>query len=170
MAPSIVSIAIVKSPKSIASLGAVRSTLRIHWAIFGLLLLAGMISELIFFPWSYHAHPNHYYFYLGRILVFGIFIVATYKSSRPLWFFVLVVTSLKVVSLLKFYLTTDYAAMSTLYYEEYAGIFFRLKLPSVALLLFGNYLGSAVLLLGIYSYWLYLCEKLLRGGAAKNTL
>ena len=129
-----------------------------------LLLLASMVSELIAFPWSYHVqtHPNHYYFYTGKILVFIIFIVATYKNSRPLWFFVLVATSLKAVSLLKFYLTVDYEIMSNLYYHEYASIFFQLKIPFVADLLFGNHLGNAVLLLSIYGYWLYQCEKFLK--------
>lgn len=132
-----------------------------------LLLLASMVAELIDFPWSFHSHPNHYYFYAGKILAFVIFILATYKNSRPLWFFVLVVTSLKAVSLLRFYLTVDYEIMSTNYYKEYARIFSRLKLPFVADLFFGNHLGNAALLLSLYGYWLYQCEKLLQTDAPK---
>jgi len=153
---------LVRTGKASTSLAAACRTLRIHWSIFGLLLLASMLSELITFPWSYHAHPNQYYFYAGRISVFGVFIAATYLRSRPLWFFILVVTSLKIVSLLNYYLTVDYQAMSTLYYKEYASVFFRLKMPFLALVFFGNYLGSALMLLSIYSYWLYLCEKFLQ--------
>jgi hypothetical protein len=147
---------------------AARRTLRIYWIVIGLLLLTSMLGELITFPNSYQAHPNHYYFYTGKILVFVVFIIATYRNSRPLWLFVLTVTSLKVVSLFKYYCTVDYAAMSTLYYQEYATIFFLLEMPSVALLLFGNYLGNAALLLGIYSHWIYLCEKLLQTPAPKD--
>jgi hypothetical protein len=142
----------------------IRRTLRIHWSIMALLLLASMVWELIAFPWSYYAqtHPNHYYFYTGKILVFVIFIIATYKNSRSLWYFVLVVTSLKTVNLLRFYFTTDYEIMSTPYYHEYASILFRLKLHLVADLLFGNHLGNALLMILLYGYWLYQCEKLLQ--------
>jgi len=146
---------------------AARQALRINWIILALLLLASMVSELVAFPWSYHAHPNHYYFYAGRILVFVVFIMASYSNSRPLWFFVVVVTSLKVVSLLRFYLTVDYEIMSTYYYQEYAIIFSRLKLHFVADLFFGNHLGNAVLLLSLYGYWLYQCEKLLQTATPK---
>ncbi|QKG55621.1 hypothetical protein GKZ68_02590 [Hymenobacter sp. BRD128] len=146
----------------------IRRTLRIHWSVMTLLLMASMVAELIDFPWSSHVHPNHYYFYTEKILVFIIFIVATYRNSRSLWFFVLVVNSLKAVSLLRFYFTTDYEIPSTYYYREYTIILFRLKLPFVADLLFGNHLGNALLMLSLYGYWLYQCEKLLQT-AGPNT-
>jgi hypothetical protein len=141
---------------------AIRRTLRIHWSIMALLLLASMVAEVVGFPWNSHTHPNHYYFYIGNIFAFIIFIVATYRNSRSLWFFVLVITSLKAVNLLNFYLTVDYEIMSAYYYQEYTVIFSQLKLLFVADLLFGNHLGNAVLVLSIYGYWLYQCEKLLQ--------
>jgi hypothetical protein len=133
--------------------------LRISWFIFGFLLLSNIIANLIAFPNSYHIRLSD----AVKVIIFGILIISTYKNVRYLWFFAIVVISLKMISLLKFYTTQDYRIMSVLYYEEYTGLLFRLKLQAIALLLFGNNLFSAALLLGSYSYWLYMCENLLQG-------
>ena len=136
--------------------------LRFIWLVFTILLVASFAGDVITFPKSFALQKSHFYVFIFKVLVLGLLIFATYKKTKPWWFFTIAVISLKIISLLKFYTAGSYYIHSVLYYEEYAGIFFRLKLPVLALLLFGNNLCSAVLLVSTYAYCLYLCELLVQ--------
>jgi hypothetical protein len=139
--------------------------LRTIWFVLLVLLVASFAGNVIAFPKSFLLHKGHCYVFIFRILVFCILIFATYKKTKPWWFFTIAVVSLKTIALLNFY-TDSYYIRSVLYYEEYASIFFRLKLPTLGLLLFGNNLVSAAILLSTYGYCLYLCELLVQASTS----
>lgn len=91
---------------------------------------------------------------------------ATYRNWKLLWWVAIVVISLKLYRLLKYFALVDYAIMSTEYNEPYLLFSYQLQHLSPWLgipgeLLFGNHAVSAAFLTTLYVYWLTLCRKVL---------
>ena len=134
--------------------------LRIIWIILLVLLVVSFAGNIIAFPKSFALQKSHYYVFAFRIVTLGFLLIATYRKTQPWWFFTIAVVSIKLFSLLKFYIFYPYYTYSGLYYGEYVEIFFRLKLPSLVLLLFETNLVNGAFFLSVYGYCLYLCEAL----------
>jgi hypothetical protein len=136
--------------------------LRVFWTVFAGLLLLGAISDIVAYWHPYQLeHWRRWLFVLLKIGVYFILIGNTYWNRQSLWFFALAVVSIKLMLHLKFYITEPFHLYSFSYYQEYRSLFYHLRIPHVAELFFGNNPISAVLVAAMYSYWLYLCEKLL---------
>lgn len=142
--------------------------LRCHWASFALLITLGLVSELLFMPYSspwqlYQNHPRRY----GHAALFVLLVVATYLNRKFLWGLAIVVISLKLYHLLKYYAFFNYLSSSNIYTHDYWVFFYRvgnlssrwLALPGDVL--FSNNPVSAAFLTTLYVYWLMECWKLL---------
>jgi hypothetical protein len=155
-----------------------RLILRRWWTGFALLILTGMLSHLFFSPYGsawhlYQQRPRHYVFILGHAALFGVMIAATYLNQKALWWVAIVIISLKLYRLLKYYLLVDYFIMSIHYNQDYMMVFYRLQYISHLLwipgqLLFGNDAVSAAFLTTLYVYWLVQCRRLLHAPAVKK--
>jgi len=134
-------------------------TLRIFWMLFASFLLLGEIGNIIAFSnWYLKAHWIHCLLVLFKTGLYGLLIANTWWHKPSLWLFAIAVISIKTFSLLDYYLVQSWTQDSTFYFQDYATVFFRIKLPRVGQFLFGNSIFNAVLMTAIYSYWLYLCE------------
>ena len=100
-------------------------------------------------------------------------VAATYLNQKALWWAAIVIISLKLYRLLKYYFLVDYFIMSVHYNQDYMMIFYRLQYISHLLwipgqLLFGNDAVSAAFLTTLYVYWLVQCRRLLHAPAVKE--
>jgi hypothetical protein len=136
--------------------------LRIIWIILLVLLLVSFAGNVIAFPKSFALQKSHYYVFAFRIVTLGLLLIATYRKTQRWWFLTIAVVSIKAFSLLKFYIFYPYYVYSGLYYGEYVDIFFRLKFPSLVLLLFETNLLNGAFFLSVYGYCLYLGEALVQ--------
>jgi hypothetical protein len=147
--------------------------LRCHWASFALLITLGLVSELLFLPYSspwqaYQNHPRRYVFFAGHAALFGLLVVVTHLNRKLLWGLAIAVISLKLYRLLKYYAWFDYLSSSNIYNHDYWVFFYEFgKLPARWIgipggLLFSNNPVSAAFLTTLYVYWLVECWKLVR--------
>jgi hypothetical protein len=153
-----------------------RLVLRRWWLGFALLILAGMVSELFFSPYAsawqhYNFRPRHVWFTLGHAALFGLMVAATYARQKLLWWVAVVVISLKLYRLLKYYALFDYMSSSIEYNGNYTVLFYRLRgvahwLSLPGELFFGNHALSAALLATLYVYWLTLCRQVIQAKPA----
>lgn len=145
--------------------------LRCHWAGFALLITLGLVSELLFSsgsPWEqYQYHARHYVFTAGHAALFGLLVAATYLNWKPLWGLAILVISVKLYRLLKYYAFFDYLSSSRVYNANYWVFFYKLghlSSPWLVLpgdLLFSNNPVSAAFLTTLYVYWLVACREML---------
>jgi hypothetical protein len=147
--------------------------LRCHWVSFALLITLGLVSELLFMPYSspwqvLQNHPQHYAFFAGHAVVFALLVVATYLNRKLLWGLAIAFISLNLYRLLKYYAFFNYIESSNIYTHHYWVFFYHVgKLSSYWLalpgdVLFSNNPVSAAFLTTLYVYWLVECWKLLR--------
>jgi hypothetical protein len=146
--------------------------LRRWWLGFALLILAGLVSQLFFSPYAsawqqYHLRPRRFWFTLGHAALFGLMVAATYARQKLLWWAAVVIISLKLYRLLKYYALFNYLESSNVYHRDYTLLLYHLRdvapwlwLPSE--LFFGNHALSAALLTTLYVYWLTLCRRVIQ--------
>jgi hypothetical protein len=155
--------------------------LRCHWAAFALLITLGLISELLFMPYSSpwqlcQAHPRRYAFFAGHAVFFWLSLSATYLNRKLLWGLAIAFISRKLYHLLKYYAFFNYLESSNIYTHDYWVFFYRVyKLSSYWLampgdMLFSNNPVSAAFLTTLYVYWLVECWKLLRAKPKEASL
>jgi hypothetical protein len=100
---------------------------------------------------QYHLRPRRFWFTLGHAALFGLMVAATYARQKLLWWAAVVIISLKLYRLLKYYALFNYLESSNVYHRDYTLLLYHLRdvapwlwLPSE--LFFGNHALSAALL------------------------
>jgi hypothetical protein len=153
-----------------------RQLLQYHWISFGLLVTLSMISEMFLSNYgsaweSFQRRSWHYAYMIGHIALFGVMVAATYFHRKALWWVAIVVISLKLYRLLKYYAFFDYFSSSSIYNHDYWVGSYKLGhliTPWLGLpgdLLFSNNPLSAAFLTTLYVYWLVKCRRLLHASA-----
>jgi hypothetical protein len=141
--------------------------LQYWWLGFAILLAAGGLTVLLqngyrtgSLEGAFHGRRAFLHQVEHQLGIFLLLLVVSYTARKAVWWVAVGIIACKAISLVSYYLTTNWQESSIGYYEVLTYSCTLLHLGPVPSIIFIEPI-NLVTMLGLYAYWLVLCRRIL---------